>query len=254
MGTGTFFPLQGKNVPVPIFLARSFCEDSRSVAQANDFTIDPTRVRAAVFDLGGVLIGGGPRAVIGFGERIGLERSTWEPLRQRLFDDRSSFARLERGEISFVSFMDELKTIIRDAGGVVSDDEALTFLGSPQPADVEAAIRGEMIDAVARLRARMPTALLTNNVREWRTGWRAALDLDGLFDVVVDSSEVGARKPEPAIYEITRERLGVDHEDIFFVDDIGQNLKAARTLGWQTLLFTEAATALPVIDTLGGNR
>jgi putative hydrolase of the HAD superfamily len=105
-----------------------------------------------------------------------------------------------------------------------------------------------MLDAVRALRAVMPTALLTNNVREWRSSWRNAMDVDALFDHVIDSSEVGARKPEPAIYELTRERLGVAHGEIFFIDDIGQNLKAARAFGWQTYLFRDEGEALATLE------
>ena len=52
-------------------------------------------------------------------------------------------------------------------------------------------------------------AICTNNVREWEPLWRAKLPVDEIFDVVVDSAFVGMRKPEPRIYEITLERLGV---------------------------------------------
>ena len=76
------------------------------------------------------------------------------------------------------------------------------------------------------------------------------MDVAALFDHVIDSSEVGARKPEAAIYEITRERLGVAHDAIFFIDDIGQNLKAARALGWQTYLFTDEGEALAMLARL----
>jgi len=72
--------------------------------------------------------------------------------------------------------------------------------------------------------------------------------------VVIDSSAVGSRKPEPRIYEITRERLGVAHDDIFFVDDIGQNLKAARSLGWQTLLYSSTEEVLDTISAIGASR
>jgi putative hydrolase of the HAD superfamily len=214
------------------------------VSAARTFLIDPARVRAAVFDLGGVLIGGGPSEVVAFGKRIGLAPSIWETLRRDIFGNDGCWARLERGELPFDDFIDELKIRIRHAGGSVSDEEALSFMGEPQPMADPASLRPEMVEAVRALRERMPTALLTNNVREWRDGWRSAVDLDALFDVVVDSSEVGARKPEPRIYEITRERLGVAHDEILFIDDIGQNLKAARALGWQTLLYTEMEAVL----------
>ena len=53
-------------------------------------------------------------------------------------------------------------------------------------------------------------AICTNNVREWEPLWRAKLPVDEIFDVVVDSAFVGFRKPEPAIYQLTLERLGVE--------------------------------------------
>ena len=87
-----------------------------------------------------------------------------------------------------------------------------------------------------------------------RSGWREAIDLDSLFDVVIDSSEVGARKPEPKIYEITREKLDVEAGEILFVDDIGQNLKAAHRLGWQTLLFKEIAPTIEVLEAVLAGR
>jgi epoxide hydrolase-like predicted phosphatase len=121
-------------------------------------------------------------------------------------------------------------------------------MGDRAPMSQAARLRHDMVEAVRGLHEVMPTALLTNNVREWRDGWHNVFDVDQLFDVVVDSSEVGARKPEPEIYHATRERLGVDHEAIFFIDDIGQNLKAARSLGWQTFLFDEPEAAVAVIE------
>jgi len=211
-------------------------------------SIEPARVKATVFDLGGVLVGGGPREVIAFGPRVGLDPVAWESVRRDLFGNEGAWARLERGEIPFDAFLDELKRRVREAGAAVSDDEALTFLGAPEPMSDPSALRSEMVAAVRALKAVMPTALLTNNIREWRDGWRGAIDLDALFDVVVDSSAVGARKPERRIYEITREQLGVEHDEIFFIDDIGQNLKSARSLGWQTLLYTEMDAVLAEIE------
>jgi putative hydrolase of the HAD superfamily len=216
--------------------------------------MDTRAVRAAVFDLGGVLIEGGPREVVAFGERIALTPEQWEPVRRALFGNESAWARLERGEISFAAFVDELKRRVREAGGTIDDETARRFMGRPEPMAEATTIRPAMVEAVRALKAVMPTALLTNNVVEWREGWSALFDDPTLFDVVIDSSAVGARKPERRIYEVTRERLGVAHEEIFFVDDIGQNLKAARSLGWHTLLFTEESEVLPVLEKLRAAR
>jgi putative hydrolase of the HAD superfamily len=213
-------------------------------------TVDAKAVKAAVFDLGGVLIEGGPREVVAFGERVGLTPERWEPVRRELFGNDSAWARLERGEISFEAFVEELKRRVVAAGGAIDDATARAFMGRPEPMAETTTIRTAMVEAVRALKSVMPTALLTNNIMEWREGWSALFDDPTLFDVVIDSSAVGARKPERRIYEVTQQRLGVAHEEIFFVDDIGQNLKAARALGWHTLLFTEERVVLPVLEKL----
>jgi len=212
--------------------------------------LDASKIRAAVFDYGGVLIQGGPGDVVAFGARIGLAEEVWRPLRRSFFGNDGIWARLERGEVAFAEFTAALKREIERAGGSVTEEQAASFMGTPDPMGHRNRLRPRMLDAVRRLRGVMPTALLTNNVREWRAGWEAVLEPATLFDVVIDSSEVGARKPEPAIYEITREKLGVAHDEIFFLDDIGQNLKAARALGWNTELYDDDERVLGVLDAL----
>jgi putative hydrolase of the HAD superfamily len=211
---------------------------------------DPLKIRAAVFDYGGVLIQGGPGEVVSFGHRIGLSEEVWKPLRRSFFGNEGVWARLERGEVAFSDFTAALRHAIQQAGGSVTEDEAASFMGTPDPMGHRARLRPAMLDAVRRLRRVMPTALLTNNVKEWRSGWEEVLQPASLFDVVIDSSEVGTRKPEARIYEVTRELLGVAHDEIFFLDDIGQNLKAARALGWNTVLYDDDAEVLRVLDAL----
>jgi putative hydrolase of the HAD superfamily len=80
-------------------------------------------------------------------------------------------------------------------------------------------------------------ALLTNNVKEWGDSWRSTFPVDELFAVVVDSSEVGMRKPDPGIYQLTCERLGVAPDVAVFVDDNTVNVAAARRLGMEVVLF-----------------
>jgi putative hydrolase of the HAD superfamily len=83
-------------------------------------------------------------------------------------------------------------------------------------------------------------AICTNNVREWERLWRAKLPIDEIFDVVVDSAFVGFRKPEPQIYEITLDRLGVDAPAAVFVDDVELNCTAARELGMTAIWFQDS--------------
>ena len=212
--------------------------------------IDPTRVEAAVFDLGGVFLAGGVESVRAFGDRHGLAPEAWRAIRGDLFDDATGiWSSVERGHATFADFVTRLRTLALEHGVAVSDEEARNFMGNGGPAPTQR-LRTEIVAAATRVRARMPTALLTNNIPEWRSDWRALIDVEGLFDVVVDSCEVGMRKPEPGIYELTRERLGLPHTALFFVDDLGTNLKTARTLGWQTLRYDDTARVLTVLDAL----
>ena len=108
--------------------------------------------------------------------------------------------------------------------------------------------RSETVATSLGLRKRLPTALLTNNIAEWREGWRRRIDVDALFDVVVDSSDEGMRKPEPGIYRLTEERLGLPGEALLFVDDLGVNLKTAMERGWQTLKYVDTADVVAALE------
>ena len=93
-------------------------------------------------------------------------------------------------------------------------------------------------------------ALCTNNVREWEPHWRAKLPIDELFETVVDSGFVGVRKPDPAIYAIVLERLGLPAAECVFVDDIARNVEAAAALGFAPIHFRDTAQAIAELDAL----
>ncbi|MBV9803538.1 MAG: HAD family phosphatase [Solirubrobacterales bacterium] len=106
-----------------------------------------------------------------------------------------------------------------------------------------------VIDHMRGLRDRgYRLAICTNNVREWEARWRAMLPVDEIFDVVVDSAFVGARKPEPRIYEITLERLGTPPEATLFIDDVEINCRAAQELGMAAIHFRTTDQAIEAIE------
>lgn len=108
-----------------------------------------------------------------------------------------------------------------------------------------------MIDYMRSLRDRgYKLAICTNNVREWGARWRAMLPVDEIFDVVVDSAFVGTRKPEPRIYEVTLDRLGVPPAAAVLVDDIDVNCAAARELGIRAVLFRDSEQAIAELEAL----
>jgi epoxide hydrolase-like predicted phosphatase len=215
--------------------------------------IETARVEAVVFDLGGVFLAGGVEAVAGFGARHGLPEEAWTAIRRDLFHEQGLWAAVERGRAPFAEFVARLRALVAEHGIEVAVGDAADFMQNAG-AKIADRLRVEIVEVAKRLRARMPTALLTNNIPEWRDAWRTLLDVERLFDVVVDSSEVGTRKPEPEIYEITRAKLGLPHEALLFVDDLGVNLKTARSLGWQTLRYDDTARVLEVLDTIVNAR
>jgi putative hydrolase of the HAD superfamily len=82
-------------------------------------------------------------------------------------------------------------------------------------------------------------ALLTNNVQEWEPRWRPKWPIDELFETVVDSGFVGLRKPDPAIYALTLERLDLPAEACVFIDDLEPNIVAARECGLHAVHFRD---------------
>ena len=107
-----------------------------------------------------------------------------------------------------------------------------------------------LIEYMRGLRGRgYKLAICTNNVREWEARWRAMLPVDEIFDVVVDSAFVGARKPEREIYTITLTRLGVAADAALFVDDVEINCDAARELGIRSVWFRSTEQAIEEIET-----
>jgi putative hydrolase of the HAD superfamily len=87
-------------------------------------------------------------------------------------------------------------------------------------------------------------AICTNNVREWAPRWQAMIPVEELFDVVVDSAFVGARKPEPEIYRVTLERLGVGAAAAVLIDDVQENCAGAQALGLGAIWFQDTEQAI----------
>ena len=111
-----------------------------------------------------------------------------------------------------------------------------------------------MIGYMRELRGRgYRMAICTNNVREWEQRWRAMLPVEEIFDVVVDSAFVGTRKPEPRIYELTLERLGLEAGSALLIDDIELNCTGAREIGIRAVWFQSTEQAIADIEAVLGD-
>jgi putative hydrolase of the HAD superfamily len=145
---------------------------------------------------------------------------------------------LERGEITEAEFRARIERHLED-GFDLARLRTLYF--------ERLAPNTQMVEFVRELRRRgVRAALLTNNVREWEPLWRSKLpEVDELFEVIVDSAFVGLRKPDPAIFELTLERLGgVAPQRCVFLDDLDVNCEAARALGMAAVRFDSAEQAI----------
>jgi putative hydrolase of the HAD superfamily len=119
-------------------------------------------------------------------------------------------------------------------------------------------VRPEMVTALDRVKAAgLVTACLTNNVSggDVSDDGDARADVVGVmarFDVVLESSKLGVRKPEPAFYTLACERLGVEPGECVFLDDLGVNLKPARELGMTTIKVGDPEVAIAELGALLG--
>ena len=190
------------------------------------------RIRAVVFDYGGVLTEGLGELLRGLVEGSGASIPELAALLIGSYgeDGDHMWHRLERGEIAFQAFCDWARDEGTQRGWRLELAPMPELLG-------KLAIRQEAVDRVRRLRAAgYRTGLITNNVREFTSAWRAQFPVDELFEVVVDSSECGCRKPSPKIYELALERLGVAAGEAVFLDDFQVNVEGARRVGMHAIL------------------
>lgn len=199
-------------------------------------------LRAVLWDFGGVLSASPFEAFAGYERLRGLPEGFLRRVNSVNPDD-NAWARLERAEISAAGFDAAFEQESGALGHAVPGRHILPLLfGEIRPAMV-AALR-------ACKEAGFKVGCITNNVgdvgpetvsAERAAQWRAVA---ALFDSVVESSRVGVRKPEPAIYRMASERLGVAPDEAVYLDDLGINLKPARAMGMRTIKVSDAGIAL----------
>jgi putative hydrolase of the HAD superfamily len=204
-------------------------------------------IQAIISDFGGVLTTPLFQAFAHVQAEQGLDLEALGKAMLRVTEERGEnpLFPLERGEMSEQEFLSVLGDALSAEVGrpVPMEGFAERYWARLEPNE-------EMIAWLrdARSRRGLRLALLTNNVREWEPRWRPVWDIDALFEVVVDSGFVGMRKPDPAIYELTLERLGLPAEACVFLDDLELNCEAARALGMKAVRFETAEQAIADLE------
>jgi epoxide hydrolase-like predicted phosphatase len=188
-------------------------------------------VDAVIFDLGGVIMrNGSPRD---FTQQYPDHDPAYIAeliMGPHHLDTDHPWHQVERGEITFAQCREMTQQLLADAG--VTRPASPPKDSSTTRSSLAFELNDDMVAFIQDLRdAHIPTAILTNNVREFRQWWWPLLDFDSLFTTIVDSHEVGMRKPNPAIYQLTLNRLGVDATRAAFLDDLHANVVAAEEVG-----------------------
>ncbi len=190
-----------------------------AVLPADGKSISKNGVRFVYFDVNGCLVYFFHRAFSKLAEETGVSPDLAESTFWLYNDD------ICRGAIT----MDEFNRKFAEKLGVPSFDWESYYLDAVEP------IEG-MAELVAWAARHYRIGLLTNIAPGMVLALRARGMLPDVdYDVIIDSSEVGALKPEKRIYEIAQERAGVAANEILFIDDTRPNIMAADKLGWHVL-------------------
>jgi putative hydrolase of the HAD superfamily len=203
-------------------------------------------IRAVVSDFGGVLTVPLLEGFARYEARSGVSAQLIGQAIARATgaDGSNPLHELEVGALSEGEFLAILE---REASAVADRPIELARFGEEYMAGLEP--NAELFAYYRALHDRgIRLALLTNNVREWEPYWRSKLPIDEIFEVVVDSGFVGMRKPDPRIYALTLERLGLEAEACAFVDDLVHNVEAAQALGFTGVHHAETARTIAALD------
>jgi len=135
----------------------------------------------------------------------------------------------KRADYGYIAY-EEYEQLIADAVNISREEVREIFRKQH--------VRNEpLIDFVRSLRSQYKTALLSNVGHSAINKIFAPEELEGLFDVVTLSADIGVVKPSPRIYQITAEQLGFQPEECIMIDDIERNVKGAENAGMKGLLF-----------------
>jgi putative hydrolase of the HAD superfamily len=205
-------------------------------------------LEAVIWDFGGVLTTSPFEAFARFESERGLPadiiRRTnaanhWE----------NAWAKFERAEVDLETFDQLFAAESLALGAEVSGKDVLPLLSGD--------LRPEMIEALRRVKSRFKTGCITNNLPANAIGSLGGRSLYiaevmALFDHIIESAKIGLRKPDPRIYEMMIEALGVDPRRCVYLDDLGVNLKPAREMGMITIKVISAPQAIAELEAATG--
>jgi putative hydrolase of the HAD superfamily len=208
---------------------------------------NPATYTAVLWDFGGVIMSSPFEAFNRYESEQGLPLDFIRTV-NATNPHHNAWAHLERSDITHDEFDREFADESEALGHRVPGRDVLDSLSGD--------VLPEMVALLDRvIAAGYKTACLTNNMVSHQPNHERARAVQAImarFDVVVESSKVGVRKPEPRFYEIACELLGVHPNECVFLDDLGINLKPAAAMGMHTIKVLDATQAITDLTTLLG--
>ena len=208
-------------------------------------------IRAVLWDFGGVFTTSPFVAFNRFEDEAGLPTDFIRSTNAKNHH-HNAWAKFERNEISLDEFDALFRAETKAQGHEVPGRDIIPLLAGD--------FRPAMIQALRRCRDKLITACITNNVKVG-TGpamfmsperEAKAAEVLALFRVVIESSKVNLRKPDPRIYQLACREVGVDPTEAIYLDDLGVNLKPARELGMKTIKVEDPDAAIAQLEKLTG--
>ena len=191
-------------------------------------------IEAVLWDFGGVITTSPFEAFNRYETEKGLPKDFIRSVNS-VNGDTNAWARLERSEIGPDAFDDAFREEALALGHEVPGKDVLGLLSGD--------IRWPVVEALKHCKSQGKVGCITNNAKVGK-GAGMSRDADkasqvksvlAIFDHVIESSKIGLRKPDPRIYALMCEALDVDPANCVYIDDLGINLKPARTMGMITI-------------------
>ena len=200
-------------------------------------------IRAVLWDFGGVITTSPFEAFTRYEREHGLPKDFIRGLNAANHHE-NAWAKFERNQVPFDEFCSIYEAEAEAAGHPIDARAVVGCLGGD--------IRPQMVRALEAIKGKgLAQACLTNNFFRFDDAVppseRRSSILD-LFDVIVESSRIGVRKPEPEFYRIACESLSIAPADAVMLDDLGVNLKPARDMGMRTIKVVDADVALRELE------
>jgi putative hydrolase of the HAD superfamily len=193
-------------------------------------------IQAVLFDFGGVITTSPFDNFALLEERRGVPADTIRKINST-DPDTNAWAQYERNDVGVAGFCELFESEASALGFDIAGQDVLDCLKTE--------IRPFMVDAVRKIRDSFRTAMLTNNFSAGDDpGSGSHGEAKQLFEVIIESSKAGVRKPTPRFYELACEALDVEPSACVFLDDLGINLKPARAMGMTTIKVVDPHVAL----------